>query len=223
VFRVSTCGSQLALEIFTWPELPVPNAHHIKRFVDVALALVIILMLLPLFVMIAAGIKFSSRGPVFYKSLRIGRNYQPFYMWKFRTMKTDADQLRDQLRNEAGLHGTLFKLANDPRVTRFGKFLRKLSLDEFPQLINVLTGDMSLVGPRPLPPDESELFRAPYTRRFDVTPGITGLWQISGRSSLGFEELCRLEFSYVSQWHLVRDFQILFQTIPAVLATRGAC
>jgi lipopolysaccharide/colanic/teichoic acid biosynthesis glycosyltransferase len=212
----------MVLETWQLPQLPGLSAQNIKRGLDIVLTLMILTVLLPLFGGIALGIRLTSKGPLFYKSLRIGKNYQPFYMWKFRTMFVDADQHRNLLRQQAGLHGQLFKLIDDPRVTRFGRFLRKFSLDELPQLFNVLEGNMSLVGPRPLPPDESELFRAPFTRRFDVLPGITGLWQISGRSNLRFEDMCQLEFTYVSQWQLVNDLKILFQTVPAVLYRKGA-
>lgn len=134
----------------------------------------------------------------------------------------NADALREQLRQEANLQGDLFKLENDPRVTPIGKLLRAYSLDEFPQLLNVLKGDMSLVGPRPLPADESELFETPFTLRFNVLPGVTGKWQVSGRSNLSFSDLCQLELSYVLQWNLLQDFAILLKTIPAVLMSKGA-
>jgi len=212
----------MVLETWQLPRLPGLSAQNIKRGLDFILTLMILTLLFPLLGGIALGVRLTSTGPIFYKSLRIGKNYQPFYMWKFRTMCTDADHQRERLRQNAGLQGQLFKLADDPRVTRFGRFLRKFSLDELPQLLNVLQGNMSLVGPRPLPPDESELFRAPFTRRFDVLPGITGLWQISGRSNIRFEDMCKLEFTYVSQWQLVHDFKILFQTVPAVLCRKGA-
>jgi lipopolysaccharide/colanic/teichoic acid biosynthesis glycosyltransferase len=167
-------------------------------------------------------IKLTSTGPVLYKSERIGKNYQPFYMYKFRTMTVDADAKRDELRKQANLEGGLFKLENDPRVTAIGKILRALSLDELPQLLNVVRGEMSLVGPRPLPADESQLFEDPYTLRFQVYPGITGLWQVSGRSNLNFAQLCQLEMGYVMDWSLASDLGILLQTLPAVLASRGA-
>jgi lipopolysaccharide/colanic/teichoic acid biosynthesis glycosyltransferase len=143
-------------------------------------------------------------------------------MYKFRTMSVDADARRDELRKQANLEGNLFKLENDPRVTPIGKILRALSLDELPQLFNVVLGDMSLVGPRPLPADESQLFEDPYTLRFQVYPGITGTWQVSGRSKLSFAQLCQLEMGYVLDWSLATDLGILLQTLPAVLASRGA-
>lgn len=197
--------------------------QSLKRSFDIVAASLGLLAISPLLAVIALLIKLGSDGPVFYKSERIGKQYQPFYMYKFRTMGVDADAKRDALREQANLNGELFKLANDPRITKVGKVLRALSLDELPQLLNVLRGEMSLVGPRPLPPDESSLFDEPYTLRFQVFPGITGLWQVSGRSNLNFEQLCKLEMSYVMNWSLLQDIKILLKTLPAVLASRGAC
>ncbi len=205
------------------PAIGIQVQRICKRILDAGLASMGFMVVSPLLLIIAVMIKISSPGPVIYKSLRIGRNFQSFYMYKFRTMRPDADALRDELRKQANLQGELFKLDHDPRVTKIGQFLRATSLDELPQLINVIRGDMSLVGPRPLPPDESQLFEPPYTVRFQVFPGITGLWQVSGRSNLSFEQLCRLEYQYVAQWNLWEDIKILLQTIPAVLLKRGAC
>ncbi|MCE3234245.1 MAG: exopolysaccharide biosynthesis polyprenyl glycosylphosphotransferase [Vampirovibrio sp.] len=193
-----------------------------KRAVDLLGASLGMVLISPLLLGIALLIKITSEGPVLYKSRRIGKNYQPFDMYKFRTMCTDADAKRDALREQANLQGDLFKLENDPRVTAIGKILRALSLDELPQLLNVIRGEMSLVGPRPLPPDESQLFEDPYTLRFQVYPGMTGKWQVSGRSKLRFDQLCRLEMDYVLRWTLLSDLEILFKTLPAVLASRGA-
>lgn len=193
-----------------------------KRGIDLIGASLGLLAISPLLLGIALLIKLTSEGPILYKSNRIGKNYQPFAMYKFRTMCTDADAKRDALREQANLQGDLFKLENDPRVTPIGKILRALSLDELPQLLNVIRGEMSLVGPRPLPPDESKLFEDPYTLRFQVYPGMTGKWQVSGRSSLKFDQLCKLEMDYVLSWTLLSDLEILFKTLPAVLASRGA-
>jgi lipopolysaccharide/colanic/teichoic acid biosynthesis glycosyltransferase len=194
----------------------------VKRGVDILLSSVGIVVISPLLLGIALLIQLGSPGPILYKSERIGRNHKPFYMYKFRTMTTDADAQRDALRKQAQLENGLFKMKNDPRVTSVGKWLRAFSLDELPQLLNVLRGEMSLVGPRPLPPDESLLFEEPYTLRFQVLPGITGSWQVNGRSALNFEQLCHLEMNYVLEWTLLTDLQILFRTLPAVLASRGA-
>lgn len=194
-----------------------------KRALDILLALVGIFALLPVFLVIGLLVKLTSPGPILYKSLRIGKHYRPFLMYKFRTMAINADALREELRKKANLQGNLFKLPDDPRVTRIGRFLRALSLDELPQLFNVVQGNMSLVGPRPLPPDESELFEEPYTIRYQVSPGITGIWQVSGRSQLDFGRLCKLELTYVLGWSLWEDVKILLKTVPVVLLKKGAC
>jgi lipopolysaccharide/colanic/teichoic acid biosynthesis glycosyltransferase len=196
--------------------------QSVKRLFDLLSASLGLLAISPLLVLIALLIKLTSEGPILYKSQRIGKNFQPFGMYKFRTMTTNADAQREALRKQANLENGLFKMANDPRVTPIGKILRAFSLDELPQLINVIKGDMSLVGPRPLPRDESELFQEPYTLRFQVFPGMTGAWQVGGRSNISFEALCQLEMNYVSQWSLLRDIHILLKTLPAVLASRGA-
>lgn len=194
----------------------------IKRLFDIMAASLGLLAISPLLLIIAVLVKTTSQGPILYKSERIGKNYQPFSMYKFRTMCVDADAQREALRQQTEQKDALFKMENDPRVTPIGKFLRAFSLDELPQLLNVVKGDMSLVGPRPLPRDESDLFQDPYTLRFHVYPGITGLWQVSGRSNLPFAKLCSLEMEYVTQWNLLSDLQILFKTVPAVLLSKGA-
>ena len=195
----------------------------LKRLGDILLAGMGTLLISPVLMLISLLIWLDSRGPVFYLSERIGKNYQPFKMVKFRTMVVDADAQRDQLREEANLNGELFKIQNDPRITRLGQFLRATSLDELPQLFNVLAGHMSLVGPRPLPPDESHLFEEPYTLRYQVIPGMTGMWQVNGRSTTDFRSLCELEMKYILNWTIAQDIKLLFQTIPAVLTSRGAC
>lgn len=194
----------------------------IKRLSDIFLSFMGLALLMPVLISIAALTYIFSPGPIFYKSLRMGKNNKPFHMYKFRTMIVNADAIREKLRKEAHLEGQLFKMENDPRITKFGHFLRRYSLDELPQLLNVFIGNMSLVGPRPLPPDESALFKEPYTLRFNVLPGITGLWQVSGRSNLTFEQLCQLELNYVHRWSLGQDFSILLKTIPVVLLKKGA-
>lgn len=196
--------------------------QFLKRAFDVLAASLGLMAISPLLLLIAALVKFTSPGPILYKSQRIGKNFQPFGMYKFRTMCVDADAQREALRQQTEQTNGLFKLANDPRVTEVGKVLRALSLDELPQLLNVLRGEMSLVGPRPLPQDESELFQEPYTLRFQVFPGMTGAWQVGGRSNLSFEQLCQLEMKYVLEWNIFSDVTILLKTLPAVLASRGA-
>lgn len=201
--------------------------HHglslvLKRLVDIIGALTALALFAPVMVCIAALVAITSPGPILYKSLRIGRNQKPFYMYKFRTMVVDADRIRERLRKENNLEGKLFKLRRDPRITPIGGFLRSTSLDELPQILNVLKGEMSLVGPRPYVRNESRMFQSPYTLRFSVLPGMTGPWQASGRSKLDFEQLCSLEMDYVLNWSLLKDVQLILKTIPSVLLKKGA-
>jgi lipopolysaccharide/colanic/teichoic acid biosynthesis glycosyltransferase len=159
---------------------------------------------------------------VLYQDRRIGLNEQPFLMWKFRTMYQDAAERQGQLeaRNEA--QGPLFKIRDDPRVTPFGRFLRRFSIDEIPQVLNVLAGEMSLVGPRPLPVRDYERLEDWHRKRYLVLPGMTGLWQIAGRADLSFDDLVRLDFYYLENWSIWLDISILAKTVPAVVAARGA-
>lgn len=199
-----------------------PFSLFVKRALDVLLAILGLLILMPALLVIAMLIYVTSPGPIFYKSLRIGKNRKPFYMYKFRTMVVNAEKQRQQLLEKNNLQGKLFKLKHDPRVTPLGAFLRKYSLDEFPQLINVIRGEMSIVGPRPYIPEESANFKAPYTLRFSVTPGLTGPWQANGRSDLDFQQLCELEFKYILNWSLLLDIVLVLKTIPSVLFSKGA-
>jgi exopolysaccharide biosynthesis polyprenyl glycosylphosphotransferase len=195
-----------------------------KRLLDFTLSGLLILLLLPLIGLIAVAIKIESRGPVFFRQPRVGRGHQGFGMFKFRSMYADAeDRKREVLSLNEISDGVMFKIRNDPRVTRVGRVLRRLSLDELPQLFNVLTGDMSLVGPRPLIPSETQALDAAWqVRRLDLRPGMTGPWQIQGRSETPFQEMVRLDYQYVAGWSLARDVEILLATLPAVLAGRGA-
>jgi lipopolysaccharide/colanic/teichoic acid biosynthesis glycosyltransferase len=171
---------------------------------------------------IAALVKLTSPGPVMFKQERVGRNGQTFRMWNFRSMYADAEQRRAELLAQNDLDGVLFKMKEDPRVTRVGRFLRRWSLDELPNLVNVLVGDMSLVGPRPPLPAEVEEYEQDVKRRLLVRPGITGLWQISGRSNLPWEDAVRLDLYYVDNWSLTYDFMILWKTVFAVIRRHGA-
>jgi lipopolysaccharide/colanic/teichoic acid biosynthesis glycosyltransferase len=195
---------------------------RLKRLFDLLCASIGVLLLSPLLLLLAICVRLSSPGPIIYKSLRIGQDHKPFYMFKFRTMVNNAELMREELAKQNNLTDGLFKLKDDCRVTPLGSFLRKYSLDEFPQLFNVIAGNMSLVGPRPYVPEESQLFTYPYTIRFKVLPGMTGPWQISGRSNLTFSEVCNLELGYVLHWNFLKDILILFNTVPAVLLKRGA-
>ena len=194
----------------------------VKRTFDLVVSTAVAVVGLPLWLAIAAAIKLDSRGPVIYRDRRIGLNEQEFSMLKFRTMKADALEQQPELEAENEAEGALFKIADDPRVTRVGRFLRRYSIDEVPQVLNVLRGEMSLVGPRPLPVRDFELLEPWHRKRYLVLPGMTGLWQIAGRSSLGFDDLVRLDFYYLEKWSIWLDISILLKTLPAVLASRGA-
>jgi lipopolysaccharide/colanic/teichoic acid biosynthesis glycosyltransferase len=168
------------------------------------------------------AVAISSRGPVLYASIRPGMGGKPFACLKFRTMYSDADQIQADLESLNEASGALFKIRNDPRLTRVGRLLRRFSLDELPQLWNVVRGDMSLVGPRPLPLRDFERLEEWHKKRYHVLPGITGLWQVSGRSDLDFDDLVRLDFLYLERWSIFLDMVILLKTVPAVLTRRGA-
>jgi exopolysaccharide biosynthesis polyprenyl glycosylphosphotransferase len=196
----------------------------LKRALDVVGAGLGLILLAPVFAALALAVKASSRGPVFFRQQRVGRGGASFMIMKFRSMVEDAESRRDAL-EERSIYADarLFKIKQDPRVTRLGSFLRRSSLDELPQLLNVLKGEMSLVGPRPPLPSEVDLYEEHHYTRFDMKPGITGPWQVSGRNSItDFEEVIRLETAYIREWGVWKDFAILMKTIPAVLSMRGA-
>lgn len=194
----------------------------LKRVFDVLVAGFISLIGLPLWIFFAVGVKLTSPGPVLFTQLRVGRDGREFGMLKFRTMYVDAEARLAELQAANEASGPLFKMKDDPRVTPFGKWLRKFSMDEIPQLINVLRGEMSVVGPRPPLPREVEAYSDRHWRRMEVLPGMTGLWQVSGRSSLTFEEMVRLDLFYIENWSVGLDIGIILRTIPAVLFARGA-
>jgi exopolysaccharide biosynthesis polyprenyl glycosylphosphotransferase len=196
--------------------------HVVKTVVDRLAAVLGMLLLSPALLVIATLVKFTSPGPVLFKQERVGRNGEIFKMWKFRSMYADAEQRRAELLEQNDLDGVLFKMKEDPRITRVGRFLRRWSLDELPNLVNVLVGNMSLVGPRPPLPAEVEEYEQDVKRRLLVRPGITGLWQISGRSNLPWEDAVRLDLYYVDNWSLTYDFMILWKTVFAVIRRHGA-
>ncbi len=193
-----------------------------KRIFDFLASLCAVIVLSPAFLCLALAIKLDSRGPVFYFSKRFGRRGKKFNMLKFRTMVIGADQMLQDLKKENEVDGPIFKIRNDPRLTRMGRFLRKYSLDELPQMINVLKGEMSLVGPRPFPVDQLEREDVRQLRRLGVRPGITGLWQIKGRSDIPFNRLLRWDTWYINHWSFWLDLNILWQTLPAVIKGKGA-
>jgi exopolysaccharide biosynthesis polyprenyl glycosylphosphotransferase len=194
----------------------------LKRAFDIVGATLLLILLSPVLGLIALAIKLTSRGPVIYRSLRPGIGGDPFACFKFRTMYENADQLQEDLEEHNEHSGPLFKMRDDPRVTPVGRFLRRWSLDELPQLFNVLRGEMSLVGPRPLPQRDYERLENWHRKRYLVLPGMTGLWQVSGRAELDFDELVRLDFLYLERWSIFLDLSILLKTIPAVIRRRGA-
>jgi exopolysaccharide biosynthesis polyprenyl glycosylphosphotransferase len=194
----------------------------VKRSFDLVVSSFIVVVGSPIWAAIAVAIKLSSPGPVFYRDRRIGLREREFGMMKFRTMYADAAQRQDSLEAANEASGPLFKIKDDPRVTRVGRMLRRYSLDELPQVLNVLWGEMSLVGPRPLPIRDYEQLQQWHRKRYLVLPGMTGLWQVSGRIDLSFDDLVRLDFYYIENWSIWLDISILAKTLPAVLARRGA-
>lgn len=193
-----------------------------KRALDLAVAITVMGAGLPLWLLLVLLIKLNSSGPVFYKQARVGRGGELFGMYKFRSMCDDADARLAQLLEDNEADGPLFKMKDDPRITPVGRWMRRFSIDEFPQVINVLKGEMSVVGPRPPLIQEAEAYTVQHSRRLEVLPGMTGLWQVSGRSDLSFDEMVRLDLFYIENWSLRLDLGLILRTIPAVLFARGA-
>ena len=194
----------------------------LKRLADFMAASLALFLCLPLFLLVGIAIKLDSHGPVFFCQTRVGKKGRKFTLYKFRSMTVDAEEAKKSLLHLNEATGPVFKITNDPRVTRVGHTLRRFSLDEIPQLINVVAGDMSMVGPRPPLPCEVDKYTAYEWKRLSVQPGITCLWQISGRSDIPFARWVELDLEYIRQQTLLRDAQILLQTVPAVLCGRGA-
>ncbi len=196
--------------------------QFVKRAFDLIVGGAILLLGTPFWALCAALIAVESRGPIFYRQPRVGRGGAKFMMYKFRSMAHCADEMRADLGHHNEASGPLFKMQNDPRVTKVGKWMRKFSIDEFPQLINVMRGDMSLVGPRPPLPTETSQYSEYHWRRMEVLPGMTGLWQVSGRSRLTFDEMIRLDLFYIENWSVGMDMALILRTVPAVIFARGA-
>lgn len=194
----------------------------IKRAMDIAIALAALVVCAPLFALVAMAIKLDSPGAVFHSQERIGRDGVPFRLFKLRSMTTGAEAVRAELAADTDISGPVFKMRNDPRVTRIGKFLRKYSIDELPQLVNVLAGQMSIVGPRPPLPEEVETYEPWHMRRLRVKPGLTCIWQVSGRSHVSFDRWVRMDIEYIENQSVWLDLKLLLLTIPAVFSGRGA-
>jgi exopolysaccharide biosynthesis polyprenyl glycosylphosphotransferase len=194
----------------------------LKRFIDIAMSSGLLVLLSPLLFLIAILIKLDSPGPVFFRQTRLGRGAKPFTCYKFRSMREDAEAVKPQLRGLNEAEGPIFKIKDDPRITGVGRVIRRFSLDELPQLINIFRGDMSLVGPRPPLPSEVEGYEDWHHDRLKIPAGLTGLWQVMGRSDLSFDEMVMLDLYYAENWSLWLDFKIMLRTIPTVLFARGA-
>jgi exopolysaccharide biosynthesis polyprenyl glycosylphosphotransferase len=199
-----------------------PLQWAVKRLFDIFASSVTLLVLTPLFVGVAVAIRLTSRGPILFRQLRVGQHGQLFHMLKFRSMIANAEELKAKLMAHNEQSGPVFKMARDPRVTAVGRFIRKFSIDELPQLINVLRGEMSIVGPRPPVPAEVAKYEAWQRRRLSVRPGLTCVWQVSGRNETSFEEWMYLDMQYIDHWSLAHDFELILKTVPVVLSGRGA-
>ena len=204
----------------TFQQRPVQSA--LKRLFDIVVSAVVLTLLSPLFVAVAIAIKATSRGPVLFKQERVGLHGGLFHMLKFRSMVVNAEELRAALEKKNEQSGPVFKIEHDPRITTVGRFMRKLSIDELPQFINVLRGEMAIVGPRPPIPSEVAKYEPWQRRRLSVRPGITCVWQVSGRSEISFEQWMYLDMQYIDHWSLLADIRLIFLTLPAVLSGRGA-
>lgn len=194
-----------------------------KRFLDIVLSLIGLIVLLPVFILVAICIKLEDKnGPVFFSQTRVGKNQSEFTMYKFRSMVSNAEDLLENLLEQNETTGAMFKMKNDPRVTKIGSFIRKTSIDELPQLINVLKGEMSLVGPRPPLKREVEVYTPYQKQRLLIQPGCTGLWQVSGRSNIGFEDMVELDLKYIIERNIFKDILIIIKTVLLVFNKNGA-
>ena len=193
-----------------------------KRSLDIMASLVGLIILSPVVLVVAILIKLESKGPIIFSQKRIGLNGKEFKMYKFRSMVQNAEELKEKLQKQNEMSGPMFKIKNDPRVTKVGRFIRKTSIDELPQLINVLKGDMSLVGPRPSLPKEVENFEGWMLRRLDVKPGLTCYWQVSGRNNIDFEDWMKLDIKYVEERNFWIDIKLIFKTVFVLFGDKNA-
>jgi lipopolysaccharide/colanic/teichoic acid biosynthesis glycosyltransferase len=211
-----------AMKVFIW-EMTVRLSYRAKRLLDIVVSLAAFIAILPVFIITTIAIWIENPGPILYAQTRVGRNGKHFRFFKFRSMIVNADKMKEQLSsmNESS-GGVIFKIKKDPRITKVGRIIRKLSIDELPQLFNVLKGDMSLVGPRPPLPQEVAEYTLEERKRLHVIPGITCLWQVSGRSDIPFDEQVKLDMQYIQSSSILNDIVLLFRTVPAVLTGKGA-
>lgn len=220
-FQSTDAARRLQLRLLLW-SIQLHIVQRLKRGLDLLLATMALLVLFPLMALTALAIKLESPGPIIFRQTRVGKWGKTFTCYKFRSMCMDAEARKQALILQNEVDGPIFKMQIDPRVTRVGRIIRKLSIDELPQLFNVFKGDMSLVGPRPPVPHEVNQYKFDHLRRLDAMPGLTGLQQVSGRSDLPFERWVELDLQYISQQSLRKDLEILLKTIPAVLLGKGA-
>lgn len=213
---------RVKMKVAAW-ENTIRLSYLAKRLLDIVVSTLALVALLPVFIVTALSIVVENPGPVFFVQTRVGRNGRHFRFYKFRSMVVNAEKLKSELaaQNESK-DGVIFKMKKDPRITRTGRIIRKFSIDELPQLINVLKGDMSLVGPRPPVPKEVEQYTLEQRKRLHAIPGITGLWQVSGRSDIPFTDQVRLDLQYIQSADVINDLRLLLRTIPAVLSGKGA-
>ena len=220
--RTSTSRFNAISKAFFW-DATVWFAYALKRMMDIFISLLSIILLSPLMIGVSIAIKMESKGPVIFKQTRVGKNGRHFLFYKFRSMRQDAEVKKQEILNQnESKDGVIFKMKEDPRITRIGKFIRRYSIDELPQLFNVLEGSMSLVGPRPPLPDEVKEYTLEDRKRLHIKPGITCIWQVSGRSDIPFKQQVGLDEEYIKNRGFIRDIVILLKTIPAVLTGRGA-
>ena len=218
--RTSKRSPQRRMRVWSFT---VRMTYAVKRFFDIVLAMAALIVLFPLFIVIALLIKLTSPGPVFFTQIRVGKYGRHFRFYKFRSMYIDAEKRKAELlKQNQSSDGVIFKMKDDPRITPIGKILRRTSMDELPQFLNVLFNDMSLVGPRPPVPSEVQQYTLEDRKRLEVKPGLTCLWQISGRSDIPFKQQVRLDQEYIRAWSLKQDLWILLRTIPAILSGKGA-
>jgi len=215
--------NRIQFRMLVW-NITIGASKTFKRMMDIILAVIALLLGSPVFLITAALVKFTSPGPIIFSQIRVGKYGRHFKFYKFRSMYIDAEARKAELlKNNESSDGVIFKMKRDPRITPVGRFIRKFSIDELPQFYNILIGDMSLVGTRPPTVDEFEKYNLNYRRRLSITPGLTGMWQVNGRSNvLSFDEVVKYDLEYIDNWSLRLDFKILLQTVGVVLFRKGA-